>query len=79
MYLHKEFETLTRPEIEKLQLKRLKETVRQCLHAPFYQKRFAKNNLQAEDIQSLEDLRKILSFISLRFINNRGLISCFEL
>lgn len=59
MYLHKDFETLTRSEIEKLQLKRLKETVRQCLHAPFYQKRFEENNLQAEDVQSLEDLRKI--------------------
>ena len=29
MYLHKELETLTRPEIEKLQLERLQKTVRQ--------------------------------------------------
>ena len=27
MYLHKELETLTRPEIEKLQLERLQKTV----------------------------------------------------
>ena len=59
MYLHKELETLTRPEIEKLQLERLQKTVRHCMNSPFYKKRFAENNLTPEDIQSLDDLRKI--------------------
>ena len=59
MYLHKELETLTRPEIEKLQLERLKKTVHHCMNSPFYKKRFEENNLTPEDIQSLDDLRKI--------------------
>ena len=59
MYLHKELETLTRPEIEKLQLERLQKTVRHCMNSPFYKKRFEENGLTPEDIQSLDDLRKI--------------------
>ena len=59
MYLHKELETLTRPEIEKLQLERLKKTVHHCMNSPFYKKRFEENRLTPEDIQSLDDLRKI--------------------
>ena len=59
MYLHKELETLTRPEIEKLQLERLKKTVHHCMNSPFYKKRFEENGLTPEDIQSLDDLRKI--------------------
>ena len=59
MYLHKELETLTRPEIEKLQLERLKKTIHHCMNSPFYKKRFEENGLTPDDIQSLDDLRKI--------------------
>lgn len=59
MYLHPEFETLTRPEIEKLQLERLQKTVQHCMNSPFYKQRFEENNLKPEDIRSLEDLQKI--------------------
>ena len=59
MYLHKELETMTRPEIEKLQLERLQKTVQHCMNSPFYKKRFEENNLKPEDIKSLDDLRKI--------------------
>ena len=58
MYLHKE-ETLSRGEIEKLQLERLQQTVKHCMNSPFYQKRFEENGLTPDDIQSLEDLQKI--------------------
>ena len=44
MYLHKELETLTRTEIENLQLERLKKTIARCMQSPFYQKRFADFN-----------------------------------
>ena len=37
MYLHPEVETLSRPDIEKLQLKRLKATIDRCMHT-FYHK-----------------------------------------
>lgn len=59
MYLHPELETMTRPEIEKLQMERLKTTLQRCMNAPFYKKRFEEHGLKPEDIHSLEDLRKI--------------------
>ena len=59
MYLHKELETMSRPEIEKLQLERLQATVKHCMNSPFYKKRFEENNLSPEDIKTLDDLRKI--------------------
>lgn len=59
MYLHPELETMTRPEIEELQMERLKTTLQRCMNAPFYKKRFEEHGLKPEDIRSLEDLRKI--------------------
>lgn len=59
MYLHKELETLTRTEIENLQLERLKKTIARCMQSPLYQKRFAEHHLKPDDIRSLDDLSKI--------------------
>lgn len=59
MYLHKELETLTRTEIENLQLERLKKTIARCMQSHFYQKRFAEHHLKPDDIHSLDDLSKI--------------------
>ncbi len=59
MYLHKELETMSRPEIEKLQLERLQRVVKHCMNSPFYKKRFEEINLKPEDIKSLVDLKKI--------------------
>lgn len=58
-YFNPEFETLSRKEIEALQLERLQKTVAHCMNSPFYKKRFEENGLKPEDIRSLEDLRKI--------------------
>ena len=59
MYLLKELETLTRTEIENLQLERLKKSIARCMQSPFYQKRFAEHHLKPDDIRSLDDLSKI--------------------
>ena len=59
MYLHPELETMTRPEIERLQLERLQQTVRRCMRSPFYQQRFREAGLTPESIRSLDDLQKI--------------------
>jgi len=59
MYFHKELETLTRPEIEKLQLERLQKTVNHCMNSDFYRQRFEENGIKPEDIKTLEDLKKI--------------------
>ena len=57
MYLHPELETLSRAEIEALQLQRLKKTVAQCMNSPFYRKRFAEHHITPADIRSLDDLQ----------------------
>ncbi len=58
-YLHPQYETLSREEIERLQLERLQATVKHCMNSPFYKKKFAETGLQPEDIRTLEDIRKI--------------------
>lgn len=58
-YFNPDIETLSRPEIEALQLERLKKTVAHCMNSPFYQQRFTAAKLKPEDIKTLEDLRRI--------------------
>jgi len=57
-YWQKEFETLNRQDLEKLQLMRLRQTVERATNSPFYQKVFAENKLSADTLQTLEDLKK---------------------
>ena len=59
MYLHPEFEKLTRSEIEALQTERLKKTVRQCMNSEFYRRRFAESHIDPDDIRLLSDLSRI--------------------
>lgn len=59
MYLHPEFEKLTRSEIEALQTEHLKKTVRQCMNSEFYRRRFAESHIDPDDIRSLSDLSRI--------------------
>ena len=58
-YFNEAMETMTRAEIEALQLQRLQATVEHCMQSPFYKKRFEENGLKPSDIKSLDDLRKI--------------------
>ena len=58
-YLHEEKETMTREQISALQLERLQATVHHCMNSPFYKKRFEEIGLKPEDIQTLDDIRKI--------------------
>lgn len=58
-YFNEEVETLSHEEIKALQLERLQATVRHCMNSPFYKARFEEIGLNPEDIQSLDDLRKI--------------------
>lgn len=58
-YFNEEVETLSHKEIKALQLQRLQATVRHCMNSPFYKARFEEIGLKPEDIQSLDDLRKI--------------------
>ncbi len=57
-YWQKELETISRQDLEKLQLERLRKTVERVGTVPFYQKIFTENNLSADTVQTLEDLKK---------------------
>ena len=60
MFWDQKIETLDRAALERLQLKRLQDTVcRVGAHVPFYQKKFAELRLKPDDIRSLADLRRL--------------------
>jgi len=60
MFWQKDIETMSRRDLEELQLKRLKQTVRQAYkNIPFYKDYFSKLNLRPADITSLKDIRKL--------------------
>ncbi len=60
MFWDEKIETLARPELEALQLKRLQGTVRRMArHVPFYQKKFAEAGVKPGHIQSLADVRRL--------------------
>ncbi len=55
-----EMETMSRKDMEALQLERLKETIRRSYeNVPFHKENFDKAGVRPEDIQSLEDLQKV--------------------
>lgn len=58
-YWNEEIETLSRPELEKLQLERLKEMVKFSYeNAPYYKRSFDAAGVKPEDIKSLDDIAK---------------------
>lgn len=58
-YFNPELETMPVDQLHELQLKRLKQTVRHCMNAPFYQKKFQERGITPDDILTLEDVRKL--------------------
>ena len=58
-YLHPDKECLSRQEIEALQLERLKATVKHCYTNEVYKKKFAEAGITPDDIQTLDDVRKL--------------------
>ena len=58
-FFDEKMETMTRAEIETLQLERLQATVQHCMNSPFYRSRFEEIGLKPEDIKSLDDIRRI--------------------
>ena len=58
-YYNPELETMPRKELERLQLKRLQHTVRHCMNAEFYRKKFAELGITPDDIKSLDDVRRL--------------------
>lgn len=60
MYWNEAKECISRDDLKKLQLKRLKEVVARVYHnVPFYRRAFQERGILPEDIKSLEDLTKL--------------------
>ncbi|MBR5434695.1 MAG: phenylacetate--CoA ligase [Bacteroidales bacterium] len=57
-YWNEELETMSRPNLENLQVERLRKTVEIAQHSPYYSEVFKKNNITPESIKSLEDLQR---------------------
>lgn len=58
-FFDEKMETMTRAQIEALQLERLQATVQHCMNSPFYKKRFEEAGLKPEGIKTLDDIRRI--------------------
>jgi phenylacetate-CoA ligase len=60
MIFNEEFETLPRPAIEALQLKRLQDVTKRVYErVPFYKKKFDEAGVKPNDIKSIDDLQKL--------------------
>ncbi len=60
MFFQKDIETLSRQEIEKIQLERLKHQVQYCMdNVPFYHKRLTEAGITADKIKTLSDIQYI--------------------
>ncbi len=58
-YWEPDVETISRPELESLQLKALHKTMEAAAQSPYYKQLFAEKGISAKSIQSLDDLHKI--------------------
>ena len=60
MIFNREMETMSREDMDALQLERLKKTAARVYeNVPFYHRKFGEKGLTPDDIQSLEDLKKL--------------------
>lgn len=58
-YWQPEIETISKSDLEKLQLKRLRQTLERANHSPFYRKVFAENKISSDTIRTLDDLKNL--------------------
>lgn len=59
MFWHQEMETLDRPALDALQLKRLRDTVGRLERVPFYRAKFLQSGLKPDEIKSAADVRRL--------------------
>ncbi len=57
-YYQPELETISRSELQQLQLERARKTIATALNAPFYKEKYGKLGLSADSLRSLDDLKK---------------------
>ncbi|MEG2573926.1 MAG: phenylacetate--CoA ligase, partial [Bacteroides sp.] len=59
MYWEEDIETISRDNLEKLQLQRLRKTLKIAANAPYYKKVFAEHGITEETIQTIADIKKL--------------------
>jgi len=59
IYWQEDIETMSRGDLERLQLERLRKTIAQAANTQFYKNVFAENGITPEGIGSLDDLNRI--------------------
>ncbi len=59
MFWQKEIETLAREGLQKMQLRRLRKTLRQAAKSPFYRQVFKEHGIVPEKIKSLSDIKNL--------------------
>ena len=59
MFWQQEMETMERPALEALQLKRLRQTVRRLGRVPFYRGKFLEAGIKPEQIKTAADVRRL--------------------
>lgn len=57
-YWNEELETMSRPDLEKLQVEHLRKTVEIAMNSPYYSQVFKEHNITPESIKSLDDLQR---------------------
>jgi phenylacetate-CoA ligase len=58
-YWQEELETMSREELEKFQVKKLKETIALASNSPYYKEIFEKMNITPDTIECIEDVKKL--------------------
>lgn len=58
-YLDQELETMSREQIESLQVERLKSTIERCMNNPVYKQRLEEAGVTSESIKTVDDIRRI--------------------
>ncbi len=57
--LHRELETVSKKDLEKLQFERLKKSLAAATKAPYYQKLFKEHNIHVDSIRTLEHIKDL--------------------
>ena len=59
MYWENELETLKRTDLEKLQVKRLKDTIQSAMNSPYYGNLYKQMGLSPDSVKSISDIQKL--------------------
>jgi len=60
MIWDEEMECITRDDLEEIQIKRLQDTLKRVYeNVPYYKRKFEENNIYPEDIESLDDIKRL--------------------